>query len=196
MHILLTVPHMNNMKQKTLISLLLLIASSTASAASADKCTRVTGRVRLDPDPACTISQQFPGNSYLGAMGACFSTTAIGGLAGRGFSGLTVEMATSPLTGGTTPIPLILNERGLNSVTDEFYLPETRRFFTARSILKLAGGDLYTADAGVIGYDGSSTEQLVIDHGTGDYTGVKGVVYLTGKPIQNWVQYTGEICRP
>lgn len=185
-----------DMKQKTFIcSMMLILIATTASAANADKCMRVTGQVRLDIDTTCKIAQFYPGNAYLGAMGTCFSTTAVGTLSGRGFSGLTAEMTSSPLTGGTSPAPLVLNEGGLNSVTNEFYQPETRRFFTARSIMKLAGGDLYTADAGVMGGD-ASTEQLVITKGTGNYTGVKGILYLTGKPIQNWASYAGDICRP
>lgn len=186
-----------NSRQKLFIcALILLTAGTTASADSEDKCKQISGLVRLDLDVGCNIIKYYPGNPYLGAMGSCFKTTAVGTLSGKGYSGLTTEMTRSPLTGGSTPAPLTINEQGVNGAPNEFQQIETRRFFTARSILQLKGGDLYTADAGVMGSETSATEQLVITHGTGRYKGMKGTLYLTGKAIQNWAPYNGQICRP
>jgi hypothetical protein len=99
-----------------------------------------------------------------------------------------------PVGPGAASTPSILHEQGVTSFTDEFGLPETRRFITARSAIALGnGGDVYTADAGII-QGKTSIEQLVITGGTGRYAGATGAVTATGNMIQAWAPFFGKVC--
>ena len=127
-------------KSTAISSLLVLMGVSTLAMANQLECKYVVGKVTLTPDPACNIAAQYSGPPYLFAPGTCFSVTLKGTLSGTGYSGLTRETLISPLTPSVGSTPAILNESGLASAPNEFGLPETRRFFTARSVISLPGG--------------------------------------------------------
>jgi hypothetical protein len=170
----------------------------TAFAQAAPVCIPLAGFVRLDPDPSCLIATKYPGNAYIGAPGTCFSVRVLGPFGfpiGAGSSGLTLEGHISPLFPSAGVTPAILKESGLPSFIDEFGLPETRRFFTARSAIDLFGGRLFSADAGVIG-PGGATEQLQITRGAGPWVGATGAIYPHGNIIGNWGPFNGQVCKP
>lgn len=156
------------------------------------ECKTVVGKVTLTPDSNCNINNLYSGPTYLFAPGTCFSVTLRGTVSGTGYAGMTIEPIASPITqtGGSTIA--ILNEQGLPSAPNEFGLPETRRVFTARSVLSLPGGRVFTADAGII--DGTtSTEQLVMTRGDGRYTGGKGTFHAFGNLFAGG-SLVGELC--
>jgi hypothetical protein len=99
------------------------------------------------------------------------------------------------LTGGVTQTPAMLTEAGIPPTSNELGFPESRRFFTARGAISLPGGNVYTADAGVMGVDGY-TEQLVITGGTGLYANATGTFYGTGSSTGNWGNFGGQLCYP
>ncbi len=190
-----------------------LAAAFAGLAQAAPTCTAVVGFVRLDPDPACSITTKYSGPNYLVASGAvppaavCFSVSIRGPfgqrLIGTGSAGLTSEGLISPLASSAGVTPSVINESGVTSAIDEFGLPETRRFFTARSAIDFMGGRLFTADAGIIGQSSAgrpgvpgSTEQLVITGGTGPWQGATGMFYASGDLIQNWGLLYGHACKP
>lgn len=180
-------------KSTAILNVLVLMGVSTFTiAAGALECRYVAGKVTLTPDPTCKIASQYSGPPYLLAPGTCFSVTLKGTLNGTGYSGLTRETLISPLTPSAGSAPAILNESGLASAPNEFGLPETRRFFTARSVLSLPGGRVFTADGGII--DGLiSVEQLVVTKGDGNYAGAAGTFNAGGNIFAGgWL--FGELC--
>lgn len=171
--------------------------------AHAENCKFLAGVVKLEPDPACRVTVHYSGPAYIAAPGTCFTSAIklVNGQSGAGFSGLTKEITLHPLSGGSAQTPAIMNEQNVASLPNEFGLPESRRFFTARSVLSLPGGKIYTADAGVIATSPisasfTSTEQLLITAGEGAYKNSKGAIFLSGNVVQNWAPFYGTICTP
>ena len=166
-----------------------------ASALAAESCQTVAGLAKLTPDLACQLTGAYPGPIYLGQPGTCFTLATTGSLKGTGFSGLTLETTVSLVDGRMSMTPLFLNESGLASAPNELGLPETRRLFTARTALTLAGGRIFSADAGAFAKD-SAVEQLLITGGEGKYAGARGYVNVVGNVINNWAPYLGRVCTP
>jgi hypothetical protein len=185
-----------------------MAATFAGFAQAAPTCIPVFGFVHLDPDPACSVTTKYSGPNYLVASGAvppaavCFSLSIRGPighrLIGTGSSGLTSEGLISPLSSSASATPSVINESGVTSTADEFGLPETRRFFTARSAIDFMGGRLFTADAGILGRPDApgSTEQLVVTGGTGPWHGATGMFYASGDSIQDWGLLYGHVCKP
>jgi hypothetical protein len=161
-------------------------------------CLPLSGQVRLDPDSSCKVTTLYPGPAYLGPgiPNSCFSVTFTAAVLVpfKGSSGLTAETMTM-LSGGTGQTPATLNEAGVASSQNALGLPETRLFFTARSVLSLPAGRVYTADAGVAHGD-DSAEQLVVTGGDGLYKGATGTLFATGKIMGQWANYNGQLCYP
>lgn len=175
------------------LSLFCAVFSSVVLPAHAQTCIPMSGSVKLTPDLTCQVSQRISGVAFLGAPGTCFSVAVKGVVSGSGFSGMTLEQMTSPMTGNLAQSPAILNESGLAAVPDEFNLPETRRIFNARSALSLPGGTVYTIDMGIIGA-GSATEQLIVSGGEGLYKNATGVLYAYNNVVGQWSPYQGKLC--
>ncbi len=188
-------------KDKIISSIMLLAAgvlSITGSEATEYQCNLVSGSVVLVPDAGCDIKKAYPGFAYVGLPNTCFSVRlTMGKQKFSGVAGLTAEGMTHPLEGSQTQrgTPAILKEQGLPAVTNEFGLAESRRVFTGRTALSLAGGKVYTADAGVAAGP-SSTEQLLITEGSGIYSGAKGTIYAAGDLVGKGGGYFGKICTP
>lgn len=178
------------MKQ-SIVCLVLLSAGITG--AQAQTCIPMAGWVKLTPDPACQVSQLVSGVAFLGAPETCFSVTVTGLLKGSGHAGLTLETMIGPITGSVAQSPTVLNETGVTAVTNEFNLLETRRVFTARSVIAFPAGRIFTADAGVMGA-GAGTEQLVVTGGDGAYQNATGTLYSFNTVIGQWGPYQGKLC--
>lgn len=191
------------MKNKIVKTVSLLVTSTVIGAISVNafaetKCIAVSGSIKLVPASACEIMTAVPGYAYIGMPGTCFSVSlGMGRLQAEGVAGLTTESMVHPLEPSQTlrGTPAMFNEPGLVAVTNEFGIPETRRFFTARSALFLPTGTVYTADAGVIA-GASSTEQLLITGGTGEYAQASGTLYASGDLVNKGGTYFGKICTP
>ncbi|GAB4257360.1 MAG: hypothetical protein Kow0092_04160 [Deferrisomatales bacterium] len=179
-----------------------LLTSLWAAPAPAQECRRLFGYVRLQADPGCGILEAYPqedpqGPVFLAALGvpnACFTVRVLGPTPGTGFAGLTSEPAVHALQGEAVALgtPVVLDEQGASGRADE---PGTRRFFTARSVLDLPGGSVYTADAGVSGGDGAVEQLLVVD-GTGAYEGAEGTLTVLGDATAGWTFLKGTVCVP
>jgi len=178
------------MKQ-SIIGLALL--SVGISGAQAQTCIPMAGWVKLTPDLACQVSQHVSGVAFLGAPGTCFSVAVAGLLKGSGHAGMTLETMISPITGSVAQSPAVLNEGGLAAATDEFNLPETRRVFTARSVISFPGGRIFTSDVGVIGA-GAGTEQLIVTGGDGVYKNATGTIYSFNNVLGQWGPFQGKLC--
>ena len=190
------------MKRKNLLIAIPLVTACIT--AQAETCRTLGGMVKLKVDPACNIAAQYSGPTYIGLPGTCFSSTILlmNGKTGSGFSGITKELSIHPLSQGSAQTPAIMNEQGLITRPNEFGLPESRRFFTARSVISLPGGKIYTADAGVMAAPPttsaslSTTEQMIVVKGDGVYKNSKGTIFLGGNVAQDWSSFTGTICTP
>lgn len=177
---------------------------TTCVTAHAENCRFLSGVAKLKADPACNIAARYSGPTYIAAPGTCFSSTILlaNGRSGTGFSGLTKELSLHPLSEGSAQTPAIMREQGLATRPNEFGLPESRRFFTARSVLSLPGGKIYTADAGVTSSpqitpaNFSTTEQMLITKGEGIYQNSKGAIFLSGNVTQDWAPFYGTVCTP
>ena len=178
------------MKQP-IMSLMLLSACMTG--AQAQTCIPMAGFVKLTPDPACQVSQHISGAAFLGAPGTCFNVAVTGLLKGSGHAGFTLETMMSPITGSVAQSPAVLNEGGLIAATDEFNLLETRRIFTARSVISFPGGRIFTSDVGVIGA-GAGTEQLIVTGGDGVYQNASGTIYSFNNVLGQWGPFQGKLC--
>ncbi len=187
------------MKKSMIKTISLLAISAVSINAFADtECTAVTGSVKLTPAATCDIMTAAPGFAYIGMQGTCFSVSlTMDKHPVTGVAGLTAESLIHPLQPTQTQrgTPALLNEQGLVARLNEFGIPETRRFFTARSALFLPKGTVYTADAGVIA-GASSAEQLLITGGTGKYAKASGTLYATGDLLASGGIYFGKICTP
>ena len=175
------------------LALLPTIAQAGAS------CKQMSGWVWLASDSSCRIISEYPGNNYLAQAkipNTCFSVflylDGVGIVPTVGSAGLTSENMMA--LGGVAQTPAFINEAGVSAKPNEFGVPETRRFLTARSVLKLGDGKLFTADAIVAGNDGTDAEQLIVTGGTGPYANTKGKIYVQGKSIDNWGRFNGELC--
>lgn len=171
----------------------LALLGAGISGAQAQTCIPMLGLVKLTPDLACQVSQHISGVAFLGAPGTCFSVEIKGLLKGSGYAGLTLETMIGPITGSVAQSPTVLNEAGLTAVTNEFNLPETRRVFSARSVLSLPGGRIFTSDVGVIGA-GAGTEQLLITGGDGAYPNASGAIYSFNNVLGQWGPFQGRMC--
>lgn len=163
------------------------------TSAHAQTCIPLAGLVKLSPDPNCTVTQHISGVAFLGAPGTCFTVSVTGLLKATGYAGLTLETLISPITGSVAQSPVVLNEAGLTPITNEFNLLETRRLFTARSVISFASGRIFTADAGVIGGK-AGTEQLIITGGDGLYENASGELYSFNTVIGKWGPFQGKLC--
>lgn len=173
---------------RTALSAALLITTGSAFAA---ECFPAWGTVKLIPDPTCQVTSAFPGQPFMGQPGTCFKVEVTGSLRGSGFAGLTVEQAASLVPGaGGTLTPAVALEAGRPS--DPTLPFGTRQFFTARSVLMLRGGKVYTADAGVASGN-EAAEQIHIIGGEGFYAGASGTVYLSGNSFEG-APYRGHVC--
>ena len=175
-----------------------ILSPSLAQAQLPPICVSFAGSVRLDVDPTCKINSLYSGPAYLSQYGipnSCFTVqlTGLMGLA-KGYAGLTSESAISS-TGGMASTPLFMNESGINAEQNELGILETRRFFTARTVISMPGGNIYTSDAGVMA-GVMSNEQLIIIGGDGLFSNAKGVFNASGKILGNWGNYTGQMCLP
>jgi len=174
--------------------------SCNAIAETADvSCVPLSGNIRLEIDTTCKVTTLYPGQQYLAQLGipnTCFVFHFSGGLlsTATAYSGFTSENLTA-LNGGVVPIPGKLIEDGVPQMLNETGAPETRRFVTSRSVVSLAGGKLYTADAGIYGLD-SSVEQIIITKGDGRFAGAKGDFLITAKLFQPVGNYIGKLCLP
>ncbi len=173
--------------------LLLAMMSAGISGAQAESCINLAGFVKLTPDLTCQVSQYISGAAFLGAPGTCFSVAVKGLLPGNGYGGLTLETMIGPITNSVAQTPTVLNEAGLTAFPNEFNLLETRRMFTARSVINFPGGRIFTADAGVIG-GGGGTEQLIVTGGEGVYKTARGALYSFNTVIGQWSPYQGKLC--
>ena len=178
------------MKQSILC---LALLSAGLTGAQAQTCIPLAGFVKLTPDLTCQVSQHISGTAFLGAPGTCFTVSMIGLLKGSGYAGLTLETLISPITGGVAHVPAVLNEAGVAPTTNEFNLPETRRVFSARSVLSLPGGRIFTSDVGVIGA-GAATEQLLVTGGEGVYQNATGAIYSFNNVVGKWGPFQGKLC--
>ncbi len=188
-------------KNKIISSITLLAAGVlgvTGSEAKEYRCNLVSGSVILVPDAGCDIKKAYPGFAYVGLPGTCFSASmTMGKQKFSGVAGLTTEAVTHPLEGSQSQrgTPAMLKEESLPAVTNEFGFVESRRLFTGRTALSLAGGKVYTADAGVAA-GASSTEQMLITGGSGVYEGATGTIYASGDLVGKGGEYFGKICTP
>ena len=186
--------------KRTLLALQIVgVALLPTIAQATQSCQQMSGWVWLAPDSSCRIISEYPGNSYLAQAripNSCFSVflylDGVGLVPSVGSSGLTTENMMA--LGGVAQTPAFINEAGVSAKPNEFGVPETRRFLTARSVLKLGDARLFTADAIVSGNDGTAAEQLVVTGGTGPYANAKGKFYVQGKSINNWGRFNGELC--
>ncbi|MBT9613455.1 MAG: hypothetical protein IV108_09355 [Burkholderiales bacterium] len=171
----------------------LALLSAGMTGVQAQTCIPLAGWVKLTPDLTCQVSQHVSGVAFLGAPGTCFSVAVTGLLKGAGHAGMTLETMIGPITGSVAQSPTVLNEGGLAASTDEFNLPETRRVFTARSVIAFPGGRIFTADVGVIGA-GAATEQLIVTGGDGVYQNAKGTIYSFNNVLGQWGPFQGKLC--
>ena len=163
------------------------------TTAQAQTCIPMAGFVKLTPDLTCQISQHISGAAFLGAPGTCFTVAVTGLLKGSGYAGSTLETTISPITGSVAHSPAVLNEAGLTPTTNEFNLLETRRVFTARSVISFPRGRIFTSDVGVIGA-GAATEQLLVTGGDGIYQNASGAIYSFNNVIGKWGPFQGKLC--
>lgn len=189
------------MNKKAFFAAMPLVA--TCLTAHAENCRFVGGVVKLQPDLSCGIKTQYSGPTYIAAAGTCYTSTIklLGSQSGSGFSGLTSETTLHPLSGGAAQTPVLMAEQDLPTVPGEFGVRESRRFFTARSVLSLPGGKIYTADAGVIATpltpaSFTTTEQMLITKDEGIYKNSRGAIFLSGDVAQDWAPFHGTICTP
>lgn len=112
---------------------------------------------------------------------------------GNGHAGMTLETLVGPVTGSVAQLPAVLNEGGLDAATNEYNLPETRRVFTARSVISFPRGRIFTADVGVIGA-GAATEQLIITGGDGAFQNATGAIYSFNNVLGQWGPFQGKLC--
>ena len=189
--------------KRTLLALsiagLSLLSTTAQATYSVTRCQQMYGWVWLVPDSACRVISEYPNNNYLAKAGvpnSCFAVYLyldnMGLLPGTGSAGLTGETMMS--LSGVAQTPAIINESGVPAKINEFGLPQTRRFATARSALNLPGGKLFTADAIVLSNDEAESEQLIVTGGTGIYANAKGKFYVQGKTMNNWGRFNGELC--
>lgn len=171
----------------------LALLSMGITSVQAQTCIPMVGFVKLTPDLACEVSQHISGAAFLGAPGTCFSVAVTGLLKGSGYAGLTLETLISPITGSVAQSPVVLNEGGLVATTDEFNLLETRRVFTARSVISFPRGRIFTSDVGVIGA-GAGTEQLIVIGGDGIYQNATGALYSFNTVVGQWGPFQGKLC--
>lgn len=191
-----------NVKHAGAVALLGGAAAIAAADQPAETCEKLSGFVRLEVDLSCAIKDIYPGPRYLGAPGTCFTLSVFGQPPfeeARGVAGLTSEIALSPLTppsGVAALTPLMLVELGVPWTPTELNVPESRRFFTARSVIFGADGKskVFTADAGVSGAAGA-LEQLVITRGEGMFANATGHVSVVGNAVGGYVPFTGQLCR-
>jgi hypothetical protein len=180
---------------KLKLSMLAVLAVASIGLANAsDVCIPMSGRAQLAPDPTCAIMSLDPNHPYV--HGACFSVKLRSGgfVVGTGSAALTAEVIVG-LDGKATITPAALNEAGVAAHTNEVGQPETRKFFTARSVLNLPGGTIYTADAGVKRPHGD-IEELIVTGGTEAYAGASGGFVLSGDVLSKWANYSGKVCVP
>lgn len=176
---------------------LVILGIMSIPATAAMRCDRYVGMVQMVPDFSCAVVAQSPNPNYLNLPGTCFSFQLKGRLQGNGVAGLTSEGMVHPMeqSYAARGTPAFLQESGLPITVNEFGIPESRRFFTARSVMSLAGSHLFTADAGVINGP-RSVEQLVITGGDGAYAGATGYLYASGDLLGTGGKYEGEVCLP
>lgn len=177
--------------RRTILCLALLGAGVTG--AQAQTCIPMAGLVKLTPDLTCQVSQSVSGVAFLGAPGTCFSVAVRGLMRGNGHAGMTLETLVGPVTGSVAQLPAVLNEGGLDAATNEYNLPETRRVFTARSVISFPRGRIFTADVGVIGA-GAATEQLIITGGDGAFQNATGAIYSFNNVLGQWGPFQGKLC--
>jgi hypothetical protein len=175
------------MQRKLIPVLGLLLAGSVAAAKPL--CLPVMGTLTLEPDPMCAIADLYQGPTYLGT---CFKVTVSGmGEPVSGSAGMTMETLVSPF-GGATQTPVLLNEANVDPGSDPGM---ERQIFTARSVLNLPGGKIYTRDVGVLNGD-YATEQLVVTRGEGVYAGASGLISVYGRELSQGARFKGKICAP
>jgi hypothetical protein len=178
------------MKRVVMLMLGLVLAGAmNAGAFAKQACTLVMGTVRLEPDPACTIATLYPGPTYLGT---CFKLN-IEGLDATGSSGLTTETLGSALpNGGAAQSPVGFSESRFAAPQDT---PLSRQILTARSVISMPGGSIYTADA-IVTNGELATEQLAITKGDGIFSGATGSILVDGKALTSGAHFKGKICVP
>ena len=175
------------------LAVLALFGTCSLSAA-AGRCIPLVGSVLLEAEPPgiCTIAGLLPGRAYLGAPGTCFKVKLKGVLPGTGFAGLTAEAASSlSLPDSGTATPLLLWEGGAPSLPGGF--GASRQLITARSVLTVAGGSIYTSDAGLLSA-GGVVEQILVTGGSGFYRGATGALLVTGDSTREWAPVRGQVC--
>ncbi|WP_137938284.1 hypothetical protein [Chitinivorax sp. B] len=178
------------MKTYTKFATALLLTGVALSASAAEFCRPLIGAVHLEPDADCKVAEAYPGNAYLKQPNTCFKTTVTG--LGRGYSGLTMESVMG-VDQGRTVTPNVANEKEAPPMTGALPIPQTRQFFTGRTVLKTFWGDIYAAEAGVQSAKGM-TEQAIIVGGTGHYKNARGYMTIFGNYVGGWGTHVGEIC--
>lgn len=174
-----------------IVLLIMSIVSTKSMAETTYTCKEISGFVRLEPEiGTCAVAEEFPA-AYLGTEPfnipfTCFTIQILGDIHGTGVCGLTVEgMTDLQDSEGLTPANL----------TGEHEVPESRQFFTARSVLFLPEGNILTVDGGINGRWGDA-EHLVIVGGTDSYEQATGSLFVTGNIVEHWGRYRGTFCVP
>ncbi|MCB1895019.1 MAG: hypothetical protein H6945_15535 [Zoogloeaceae bacterium] len=171
-------------------------------------CQTVTGSVFLVPEvdsagnPACTVSTMIDDASF--AAGQCFSVNlSLFGLpAGRGFAGVTHELAVG-VDDNATISPLTLLESGDPLPGDT--VPMVRnQVLTARSAIGIGFGPfrtvVYSSDVIVVRPQGAAapivTEQIVISgtDGKGLFRNASGHFAVLGNSIGQSAPVVGQLC--
>jgi hypothetical protein len=158
------------------------------------KCRKLRGKLILIPEAAgtCTISQTVTGPTYVGnpdpyGNPSCFSFTIRGTMRGTGFAGLTSE----PMQFGATASPAVMAEWPVPAAA------LTRQVLTARAVINLKGGQVFTRDVIMIDLaSGTTTEQLIATGGTGKWKDATGYAHVLGSSIGQEVPIVGQFCRP
>lgn len=181
-----------------------------APAVANATCQVVTGSVFLLPDvdsngsPACTVSTMIDDAPF--AAGQCFSVNlSLFGLpAGRGFAGVTHEVAVG-VDENATVSPLTLLEPGETGDTLPGSAPTVRhQVLTARSAIGIGFGPfrtvVYSTDVIVVHPQDAAlpivTEQIVISgtDGKGLFKNATGHLTVLGNSIGQSAPVVGQLC--
>ncbi|WP_137937251.1 hypothetical protein [Chitinivorax sp. B] len=172
---------------------IVLLSGLGVSVQAAEMCRDITGTIKLDLDATCKIVTEYPGNAYLGPRvpNSCYKTTLSG--IGTGFTGLTAETAFGS-NQGQLLTPAIINEKAVPPLPGGT-IPQTRRLFTSRTIIKTPLGNIISAEVGASMVYGTSTQSVIVD-GTGPYKKAKGYLQAMGNFIGTGQagKYYGRIC--
>jgi len=157
-------------------------------AFGAPRCQSVSGKIALQPAPgACTDLGVTVLQDPITGVEQCFSVTIQGVLKGSGVAGVYAQDVQGLTVPTLSPL-LVFGPSPFNS--------NVRQVLTAKSKLKLKGGDLESQEIILITPAGDVVEQAQLLSGTGAYAGATGSLVILGNSIGQDAKYEGRVCYP